>query len=139
VKLTLDQIRRSCGAFVGYRPDLEGAASNNAAQPQLPHQPLDGAARDGDLFPMQLTPNFLGAVDAKILVPHSANGRSQHVVALGPFASLLGIAPVRLPLVVRRWGNRQDLADWLDPVRAPVLVDEIDHYLGRRSSSACAK
>src|SRR5438270_1978815 len=40
---------------------------------------------------------------------------------------------------VGRWGNRQHFADRLDPIRATVIVDEGDHRLNGRSSSAWAK
>ena len=42
-------------------------------------------------------------------------------------------------VVVGRRGDRQHLADRLDPVRLAVIVDERDHGLNRRSSSAWAK
>jgi hypothetical protein len=41
--------------------------------------------------------------------------------------------------VVGRWGDRQHLADRLDPMRLAMIVDERDHGLNRRSSSAWAK
>src|SRR5436305_119801 len=41
--------------------------------------------------------------------------------------------------VIGRWGNRQHLADRLDPIRPALIVDERDHGLCRRSSSAWAK
>src|SRR5204862_990570 len=41
--------------------------------------------------------------------------------------------------VIARWGNRQHLADRLDPVRPALIVDERDHGLCRRSSSAWSK
>jgi hypothetical protein len=41
--------------------------------------------------------------------------------------------------VVARRGDRQRLADRLDPVGLTVIVDERDHGLKRRSSSAWAK
>ena len=41
--------------------------------------------------------------------------------------------------VIRRRGDRQHPADRLDPVDGAVLVDEGDHGLDRRSSSAWAK
>src|ERR1700757_4162958 len=42
-------------------------------------------------------------------------------------------------LMVGGRGNRRDLADRLDPMRLAVIVDERDHGLNRRSSSAWAK
>ena len=41
--------------------------------------------------------------------------------------------------LVGRRGDRQHLADRLDPVRLAMIVDERDHGLNRRSSSAWAK
>src|ERR1700735_2961355 len=41
--------------------------------------------------------------------------------------------------VIGRQGDRQHPADRLDPVRLAVIVDEGDHGLNRRSSSAWAK
>jgi hypothetical protein len=41
--------------------------------------------------------------------------------------------------VIRRWGDRQHLADRLDPIRPTVIVNERDHGLCRRSSFAWAK
>ena len=40
---------------------------------------------------------------------------------------------------IRRRGDRQNTADRLDPVHSAVLVNEGDHGLNRRSSSAWAK
>jgi hypothetical protein len=41
--------------------------------------------------------------------------------------------------VIGRWGDRQHLADRLDPMHLTVIVDERDHGLNRRSNSAWAK
>src|SRR5271170_6619832 len=41
--------------------------------------------------------------------------------------------------VIGRQGDRQHLADRLDPMRLAVIVDEGNHGLNRRSSSAWAK
>src|SRR5258708_39891246 len=41
--------------------------------------------------------------------------------------------------VISRQGDRNHLADRLDPVRLAVIVNEGDHGLNRRSSSAWAK
>src|SRR5688500_7918059 len=42
-------------------------------------------------------------------------------------------------VVIGGWGDRQHLADRLDPVIPPVIVYERDHRLNGRSSSAWAK
>jgi hypothetical protein len=36
-------------------------------------------------------------------------------------------------------GNRQDIADPLDPMIGALIFDERDHRMNGRSSSACAK
>ncbi len=41
--------------------------------------------------------------------------------------------------ILRKASDRQYLADRLDPVDLPVIVDETDHRLNGRSSSAWAK
>ena len=41
--------------------------------------------------------------------------------------------------MVGRGGDRQNLADRIDPVDLAMIVDERDHGLDRRSSSAIAK
>ena len=49
------------------------------------------------------------------------------------------IAPLGHMGVVGRGSDRQDLTDRLDPMRPTMIVDEGDHGLDRRSSSAIAK
>jgi hypothetical protein len=49
------------------------------------------------------------------------------------------IAPLGRMVMIAGRGDRQHLADRLDPVSLPVIVDERDHGLNRRSSSAWAK
>ncbi|WP_424375852.1 hypothetical protein [Methylocystis silviterrae] len=46
------------------------------------------------------------------------------------------VAPPHGMGALRRRGDRQNLADRLDPVRFFVLVDEGDHGFDRRSNSA---
>jgi len=47
-----------------------------------------------------------------------------------------GVKSVRM---VGRWGDRQKLADRLDPMDGAMIIDERDHLLNGRSSSAIAK
>jgi hypothetical protein len=56
----------------------------------------------------------------------------------GPGCGSPGSAP-RTARAYRWTGDRQNLADRLDPVRLAVIVDERDHGLNRRSSSAWEK
>lgn len=62
----------------------------------------------------------------------------QHIIALGSGATQFRIAPPSSVAPVCRWGNLQYLADWLDPVGIPVLVDVGVYDFSLRSSSACA-
>src|SRR3546814_13733331 len=41
--------------------------------------------------------------------------------------------------MVSGWGDRQNPADRLDPIIIPMLINETDHRLNGRSSSAWAK
>ncbi len=58
-------------------------------------------------------------------------------VARGHCAGSACVARRRTP--VSRWGDLQHLADRLDPMRVPRLIDKRPHDLSRRSSSAWAK
>ena len=78
-------------------------------------------------------------VHAEALLPHATDLLAQLPVAARPRRPP---AMVRLPglaFVVRRRGDRQHVADRLDPVLLAVRVDEPRHFLGRRSSSACTQ
>ena len=48
----------------------------------------------------------------------------------------LGVTPSCLVHVALRRGDRQHFADRLDPMRMFVVVDELNHHLGRRSNEA---
>jgi hypothetical protein len=58
---------------------------------------------------------------------------------LGLLPGLRDIAPLCDPGMVGRGGDLQHLADRLDPMRLAMIVNEGDHGLYRRSSSAIAK
>ena len=57
----------------------------------------------------------------------------QFKIRSGREAQALSTLPGDMVVVGRR-GDRQHLADRLDPVRLAVIVDERDHGLNRRSS-----
>ena len=88
---------------------------------------------------MQLPPHLAGTVSLAILLPHPLDLRAQRLIPMPArrLACRLGFAAG--VLVVRRRGDRQDLADRLDPVGIAVFVDERLYGLNRRSSSAWAK
>jgi hypothetical protein len=74
-----------------------------------------------------------------VFSPHAIDVLAQLLIPPRPRGPAVGIALPALELVIPRRGDRQDRADRLDPERLPVLVDEPDHHLARRSSSAFAK
>lgn len=55
----VDEVVRSVQAVVGAGGDLEGPAPTGAGQAQVPHQPLDGAARHPDTFTVELGPHLV--------------------------------------------------------------------------------
>ena len=104
------------------------------------HQPLDGAAGHRDALPVELPPDLAHAVDAEVLREHALDlgFRAPRPASPGPTACS-GSARLRGMGVIGRRGDRQHLADRLDPIRPAMIVDERDHGLNRRSSSAWAK
>src|SRR5690606_18055701 len=70
---------------------------------------------------------------------HALDLDSERFVSPGSLGTNCGIGFSCLVRVVGGRSNRQYLADRLDSVLTTVVVDEGDHHLGRRSSSACAK
>jgi hypothetical protein len=90
-------------------------------------------------FAAELLPHLADTVDLLVLLPHAmAVRRELFTLAHARRSPLRALLP-RALLVVHRRGDRQDVADRLDPELPSVLVDESDHYLCRRSSSALAK
>src|SRR6056297_2203611 len=116
-----------------------GLAAHGALEAHLPHQARHRATGDIDPFAVQLPPDLPHAVDPEVLVPDAADVRLQHRVAPDPRRRRRGIGPARRMGVTGRRGDRQDPADRLDPVHPAMIVDERDHGLNRRSSSAWAK
>src|SRR5438552_5302429 len=133
------QIRRTRCRRVRGRRHLELAAPHRAAQAEATHEPLHGAAGDRVLLAIHLLPHLPRPVDLFVLVPDAADALAQALVALGARGPAIGTALSNLELVVDRRGDRQHLADRLDPELLPVAVDEADHHFARRSSSAFAK
>src|SRR5215470_12432070 len=87
----------------------------------------------------ELLPDLAHSVHLLVLAPYAMDVARNDLVRTHP-----AWAPVRTPLprtllVIHRRGDRQDGADRLDPEGRSVLVDEADHHLCRRSSSALAK
>ena len=103
----------------------------------VPHQPGDRAARDAEALPPQLPPDLAHAIDAEVLLEYAADLRRVAADPASPQSG--GIGALGGMGMIGRRGDRQDLADRLDPVDLAMIVDEGDHGLNRRSSSAWAK
>jgi hypothetical protein len=86
----------------------------------------------------QLRPDLANAVDLELVVEDPTFLRLQrghhtrHVPIAWPDQHAANMC------VIIRGGDQHDFADRLDPMRLAVIVDERDHGLNRRSSSAWA-
>ncbi len=115
---------------------LHRLAPDRAGQTHLAHQSLHRAARHVEAFAPQLAPDLAHAVDREVLFEHAPHLHLQGFIALGPRRPSVRIAA---PSGVRAVGGRSDRqhpADRLDAVHLTMIVDEGDHGLNRRSSSA---
>ncbi len=134
-KLAIYQVSRtSQGIVANSCPTL--ATPCNALYSQLFHQALHGASGNFNVFAIHLVPDLSRTIDPKVIVPDSLDIDLELLILLSPFRQPTRISLTRLLLVIRRRGDRQLLADPLDPIFGPMLVDERDQYFGRRSSSA---
>jgi hypothetical protein len=83
---------------------------------------------------VQLPPELAGAVDAEVLGVDPGDLGLELAVADGS-----GRGGSTVGVVGGGRGDRQDSTDRLDPEPVLVTVDEGDHLLGRRSSSAARR
>ena len=118
---------------------FDGFAADDPLQTHLPHQSRHRATGNIEAFALELPPDLAHAIDPEVLIEHAPNLDLQRGILPGPRRQLGGIAPPGHMGVIGRAGDRQDLADRLDPMRPTMIVDEGDHGLDRRSSSAVAK
>jgi hypothetical protein len=126
------------GAWRGFVADrrLDRLAADSALQTYRLHQPLYRTASNLAAFPPHLPPDLARAVDLEILCEHTLDIGLESSIPLGTVRPRLGVRPLCRMVVIGRWGDRQDLADRLDRIGRAVIVDERDHGLNRRSSSA---
>ena len=137
-KLAIYQVSRtSQGIVANSCPTL--ATPCHALYSQLIHQALHGATGHFNLFAIHLAPNLSRTVDPKVIFPDSLDINLELLILLSPFRQPVRISLTRLLFVIGRRGDRQLLANWLDSIFSPMLVDKRDQYFGRRSSSAWAK
>ena len=106
--------------------------------------PVDSSGAPRCNGPLQSFRDSSGAklsrtVDPKVIFPDSLDINLELLILLSPFRQPVRISLTRLLFVIGRRGDRQLLADWLDSIFSPMLVDKRDQYFGRRSSSAWAK
>ena len=137
-ELPVHPVQRTGQSLVG-NGGFHRLAADGAAQAHLPHQPRDRAARHLDALALQLPPHLAHPIDLEILLKHPPDVGLQAGIALCPRRQLGRIGRARRMPPPGRWGDRQHLADRLDPVFLAVGLDETQHHFGRRSSSAIAK
>ncbi|MGY3146408.1 hypothetical protein ACVWYQ_003407 [Bradyrhizobium sp. USDA 3397] len=118
---------------------LTGLPRDNPLQTHVPHQSRHRATGYIEAFALELAPDLAHAVDEEVLIEDAPNLDLQRGVVPCARRPLGRIAPFGHMGVVGRGGDRQHLADRLDPMRPTMIVNEGDHGLDRRSSSAIAK
>ena len=114
-------------------------AADDALEAEIGHQALHCAACYGNAFTRQLSPNLAHAIYLEVLDEDAGDLRLQRHIPLRPRRELPGIGSLAGVVVVGRRGDRQNLANRLDPMDRAMIVDERDHVFDRRSSSAIAK
>jgi hypothetical protein len=138
VELAIDAIERARRCLVAHR-GAGRLAADSPLKAHLTHQPRYSAAGGIEALALQLPPHLAHAIDTEVLLEHASHLDFQRGVPPGPRRQPGRIAPSDHMVAVGRRGDRQHLADRLDPMRFAVIVDERDHRLNGRSSSAWAK
>src|SRR5215213_804847 len=138
LELPVDAIERARRGLVADRGPHR-LAPHGPLQAHGPHQPRHRAARHPDPLPAELSPDLADAIDPEVLLIHPPDLDHQRCIPPGSRRQPLRIGAPGGMGVIRRWGDRQHAADRLDPVDGAMRVDEGDHGLDRRSSSAWAK
>lgn len=137
-ELPIDPVQRAKGLAVADRR-AHPLVPPHASQPLLAHQPFHRAPRHRHALPPQLPPDLVSAIDLPVGLPHAFNLRHQDLITPDPGAATLWVIPKRHLPSIARWGDLQDFADRLDPMRVTVCINEVPQDLSRRSSSAWAK
>ncbi|BDG74365.1 hypothetical protein Rmf_42940 [Roseomonas fluvialis] len=104
------------------RPDW--LAADHALRTHAAHQARHSASRQVMAFAVQLPPDLAQAVDAEVLLKHARALRHQRSIALHPCRPLGRIPPPGRLRALGRPGDRQDLADRLDPVRPAMIIEK---------------
>jgi hypothetical protein len=128
-----DEVFRSHGRRAWYRGS-RALLARDTPQPVAAHQPLDGAPGDPLTLTVQLGMHLSDSVNAVVALVDSANLLDHHRIADRSSRQRPG-----LRRVVGNWDDRQLCADRLDHQPVPMRIDELDHLLCGRSSSAAKK
>jgi hypothetical protein len=138
MELTVDVIQRARCSLVT-ESGTYWLAADDPLQAHIAHQPLDGAAGNVEPFAHHLSPDLADAVNREVLGEHSSYLGLEGNIAPRPRRQAQWILSLRDMLMISGWGDRQNVADRLDPMKLPVIIDKRDHRLNGRPSSACAK
>ena len=124
--------------LVGDRRPVRCAADSPLNTHAL-HQPCHGASRNIKALAAQLSPHLAHAIDPSILREHAQDLWAQSFVAGCRIRQSCRIGPLGQISIIGGRGDRQNVADRLDPVSLAVRVYKDHCYFVRRSSSAIAK
>lgn len=111
-------------------------AADHTRKSHLFHQPRRRAPGKIDPLSVELSPDLAHTIDLEILIPHPADLGPQLDVPFGARRQAARVGTASGMRTVGRRRDRQNLADRLDTVDFAMRVDERDHGLYRRSSSA---
>ncbi len=130
LELAIDVVLRTRGRLVADRGS-DRLAADDALQTHGLHQARHCALGNRVAFAQQLAPDLAHAIDAEVLLEHPRYLRHQRGIAPGPRTLPGRVAAAGGMRVVGGWGDRQQLADRLDPMCLAMIVDEGDHGLNR--------
>jgi hypothetical protein len=116
-ELPMDAIQRPLSDIRRDRRALL-APTDHAAQTVSTHQPLNRAAGNGNAFAMQLPPDLACPIHPEVLLPDTMDRAGKLGIALHARRQPRRIGLPALVFVIRRRGDRQLLADRLDPYSA---------------------
>ena len=103
-------------------------AADDALEAEVGHQPLDRAARDAETLAQHLTPDLARAIHLEVLGVDALDLGLQRQVPLRPRRQLLRVGALGDMIAVGRRGDRQNLADRLDPMDLAVIVPSRRRY-----------
>jgi hypothetical protein len=138
LELAVHPVERAWRGFVADRRP-HAPSADDALKTHRLHQPSHGAACHVLPLPHQLTPDLANAIDLEVLIEHAPDLHAEHCIPLDARRRRVRAAPPRVVSVIGGRGDLQLTTDRLDPVSPTMIVDERDHGLNRRSSSAWAK